>query len=71
MNMGGELAMAETISAWKAAVSGTFATGANWTNGVPDSTSTDADLLVSGKAYTVTSSSNETVDFLDMASNGT
>lgn len=60
-----------TNSSWKKAVNGNFSNTADWTSGVPNDTTSEADLLVAGKAYTVTSSSDDTVDFLDMGSNAT
>ena len=63
--------MADSVSEWKKAVSGNSATLADWTAGVPNGATDDADLLVGGKAYTVTSTAADTVGFLDLASNAT
>jgi hypothetical protein len=55
-----------TVSNWKkVGSSGLYALAGNWTNGVPDSTTAEAYLGPSSTAYTVTSTANETVDFLD------
>jgi hypothetical protein len=55
-----------TFSSWKHAGGGAYNTSADWNGGVPDSTTTEADLPTLASAYIVTSKSSETVDFLEV-----
>lgn len=55
-----------TVSTWKHLGGGAYNTSADWNGGIPDSTTAQADLPTLASAYTVTSSGNETVDFLEV-----
>jgi hypothetical protein len=58
-----------TFYNWNNSNGGLFTTAQSWSpTGVPNSGSSDADLPTLSQAYTVTSDLNETLDFLDVAS---
>ncbi|RBP08212.1 hypothetical protein DFR50_12657 [Roseiarcus fermentans] len=59
------------LSSWKNKAGGPFGTAGDWSGGAVPGATTDADLPALGVAYTVTSSTNETVDFLEVDPNAT
>jgi hypothetical protein len=72
--------MTQTVTVkWAAAISGSYATGADWTpSGIPtDTAAFDYFLYIGGSystgtsAFTVTTSANETVGFLEIGANAT
>ena len=60
-----------TAISWKTPISDVFTNAADWNGGVVPGASDDALLTVAGSAYTVTISSNPTVNSLQTASNAT